>query len=84
VSTTIPGGPRVVDVDTLECGSDVVGMGRPPHLAVGENVEPCFFLGPDGEQCGVVLRLLEVLASTRHNSLAGTRGGKRPASLEWL
>jgi hypothetical protein len=35
-----------------------VGVAITPDLAVGDDVKPGAFLLPDGEQCGVVLRLI--------------------------
>ena len=52
---------RVVDVDALERGREVVGVRLAAHLAVGDDVEPRLLLGADGQHGGVVLRLPEVL-----------------------
>src|SRR5260370_19503428 len=38
---------------------EAVGVAFTPHLAVGDDVKPGAFLVPDGEQRGVVLRLIE-------------------------
>ncbi len=49
----------IVDVHALERRGEAVGVAFTPHLAVGDDVEPGAFLVPDGEQRGVVLRLIE-------------------------
>ena len=44
-----------------ERGGEAVGVALAPHLAVGDDVEPGALLVADGEQRGVVLRLVEPL-----------------------
>ncbi len=70
----------IVDVDAFERGGEAVGVALAPHLAVGDDVEAGALLVVDGEQGCVVLRLRQCSGGTVHNSLARTRGGKRPAS----
>ena len=55
-SSAVPG---IVDVDAFERGGEAVGIALAPHLAVGDDVEAGAFLVADGEQRGVVLRLVE-------------------------
>ena len=54
-------GARVVDVDAVERGGEVVGVALAADLAVGDEVEARALLGPDGHLGGVVLRLGEVV-----------------------
>jgi hypothetical protein len=54
-------GPRLVDVDALQGGGEVVGVALPADLTVGEEVEAGPLLGADRELGGVVLRLGEEL-----------------------
>jgi hypothetical protein len=54
-------GPGAVEVDAVERGGEVVGVGLPADLAVGEDVQPGLLLGPDRGQGGVVLGLLQEL-----------------------
>ena len=61
VPAAVESRPGVVDVDALEGGGEVVAVGLPPHLTVGDDVESRLLLGADGQHRGVVLRLLEVL-----------------------
>jgi hypothetical protein len=77
VALAVQGAARVVDVDALERGGEAVGVALAAHLAVGEDVQPRALLVADGDEHGVVLRLLEMAGSTRHSSLARTRGGSR-------
>ena len=51
--------PRVVDVDALQRGGEVVGVALPADLAVGEQVQPGALLGADRELGRVVLGLSE-------------------------
>jgi hypothetical protein len=53
--------PRVVDVDALEGGGEAVAVGLAQHLAVGDDVEAGLLLGPDSQDPGVVLGLLQIL-----------------------
>ena len=53
-------GAGIVDVDAFERGRKSVGIALAPLLAVGDDVEACTLLVADGEQCGVILRLLEI------------------------
>ena len=61
VAAAVERGPRVVDVDALERGGEAVRVALAPHLAVGDDVEAGPLLIADGEDGGVVLRLLEPL-----------------------
>jgi hypothetical protein len=51
----------IVDVDALERGGEAVRVALAPHLAVGNDVEAGALLVADGDERGVVLRLLEPL-----------------------
>ena len=74
-------GSRVVDVDALKRRHEPVRIALTALLAVCDDVQACTLLVADGEQRGVVLRLVEKSGQTCHNSRARTRGGKRSASL---
>src|SRR5688572_922630 len=50
-------GARIVNVHALERGGEPVRVALATDLAVGDDVEARVFLGLDGEQRGVVLRL---------------------------
>ena len=73
-------GARVVDVDAVERGGEVVGVALAADLAVGEQVEPGALLGADRELVASSWAWASSAGSTRHSSFARTRGGKRPAS----
>ena len=49
----------IVDVDAFERGGEAVGVAFAPLLAVGDDVEAGALLVADGDERGVVLRLLE-------------------------
>ena len=78
----------IVDVDAFERGGEAVGIAFAPHLAVGDDVEPGALLVADGEQRGVVLRLLEqfrrnapqLLGAHARRKAAGELLGGRSAS----
>ena len=57
----VEGGAGVVDVDAFERGGEAVGVTFAAHLAVGDDVEAGAFLVADGDEGGVVLRLLQPL-----------------------
>ena len=62
-------------VDALERGGEAVGVALAPHLAVGDDVDAGPLHVADGEQGGVVLRLLAARArGTRQMSVMRTRG----------
>ncbi|MDN5932768.1 MAG: hypothetical protein L0I24_17165, partial [Pseudonocardia sp.] len=61
MSGAVQGGARVVDVDAVERGREMVGVALAAHLSVGDDVEPGAFLGADREHGGVVLGLGEML-----------------------
>ena len=52
--------PGLLDVDALERRGEVVGVAFAAHLAVGDDVDAGALHVADGEQRGVVLRLLQV------------------------
>jgi hypothetical protein len=52
---------RVVEVESQQCGREVVRVALPPDLAVGQDVEPRVLLCPDRQQGRVILRLRQVL-----------------------
>ena len=54
-------GAGIVDVDTLQCGREAVGIALAPHLSVGDDVEAGALLVMDRKQRGVILRLREPL-----------------------
>ena len=51
---------RVLVVDAVQRRREVVGVALAPHLAVGDDVDAGPLHVADGEQGGVVLRLLQV------------------------
>ena len=55
----VPHRAGVLEVEPVQRGREVVGVGLAPDLPVGDDVEPRLLLGPDGGQRRVVLRLLE-------------------------
>ena len=59
MAATIERRARAIDVDAVQRRCEAVGVALTPHLAVGDNVEPRALLVADGEDRGVVLRLLE-------------------------
>ena len=59
MTTAVERGAGVVDVDALKRGGEAVGVALAAYLAVGNDVEPGALLVADGEDGGVVLRLLE-------------------------
>ena len=61
VAAAVEGGAGIVDVDTLQGRGEAVRVALPPHLAVGDDVEPGAFLVDDGKHGGVVLGLVEPL-----------------------
>ena len=68
-------GTRVVDVNAVQRGGEPVGVALPANLAVGHDVQPGQFLGPDGEQGRVLLRLVQVIG--RHPpQLGGADAGR--------
>jgi hypothetical protein len=68
----------VVDVDAFERSGEPVGIAFAPHLAVGDDVEAGALLVADGDQRGVVLRLVEKF---RRNppELLGAHARRKPA-----
>ena len=60
---------RMLVVDALERRGEVVGVALAPHLAVGDDVDAGPLHVADGEQGGVVLRLLQEGSGTRQISL---------------
>ena len=56
---TIQRGAVVVHVDAVQRRGEAVGIAFAPHLAVGDDVEPGFFLLLDGDDGGIVPRLLQ-------------------------
>ena len=63
----------IVDVDALERGGEAVGVALAPHLAVGDDVDAGALHVADGEERGVVLRLLEERLRRRARSRACAR-----------
>ena len=61
MAAAIEGCSRVVDVDAVEGRGEAVGVALPAHLPVGDDVESRPLLVDDGEDSGVVLRLLQPL-----------------------
>ena len=51
----------IVDVDAIERGGETVGIALAPHLAIGDDVESGTLLVANGDERGVVLRLLQEL-----------------------
>ena len=71
-------GAGIVDVDAFERGGEAVGIAFAPHLAVGDDVEPGALLVANGEQRGVVLRLVEEFR--RHPpQFLGAHARRKPA-----
>ena len=56
VAGAIERGAGIVDVHALERGGEAVGVALTADLAVGDDVEPGGFLGPDRQHGGIVLR----------------------------
>ena len=59
LAAAIERGAGIVEIDAVERCREAVRIALPPHLAVGDDVEAGFFLVADGEQGGVVHRLIE-------------------------
>ena len=59
MAAAVERGAGIVDVDAVERGGEAVRIALAAHLAVGDDVEPGALLLADGENGGVVLRLLE-------------------------
>ncbi len=53
---------RVVEVHSLECGGEAVRIAFTPDLAVRDDVDPGALHVADGDDRGVVLRLIERVA----------------------
>ena len=68
----------IVDVDAFERGGEAVGIAFAPHLAVGDDVEAGALLVADGEQRGVILRLLEKFRRDAPQ-LLGAHARRKPA-----
>ena len=60
MAATIKRGARVVEIDAFERRGETVGIALAAHLAVGDDVEAGLLLRFDGEDGGVVLRLVEI------------------------
>ena len=52
---------RIVEIDAFERRGETVRIALPPHLAVGDDVEPGAFLVADRKDRRVILRLVEEL-----------------------
>ena len=77
VAAAVEGRAGVVDVDPVERRREPVGVALAPHLTVGHDVEPGELLIADGEDRGVVLRLLQPLGRDSPE-LRGTDAGREP------
>ena len=64
----------VFEIDALERRREMVGVALAAHLAVGDDVDAGAFHVADGEQGGVVLRLLQEGLGTRQISFMRVRG----------
>ena len=77
VAAAVQRGARIVDVDAIQRGSEPVGIALPADLAVGHDVQAGQFLGPDGEQGRVPLRLVQIVG--RHPPQLGSPDPRREA-----
>ena len=71
-------GAGIVDVDALERGGEAVGIAFAPLLAVGDDVEAGALLVADGDERGVVLRLIEKFRRDPPQ-LLGAHARRKPA-----
>ena len=78
VPAAVEGRAGVVDVDPFERRREPVRVALAPHLTVGHDVEPGELLVADGEDRGVVLRLLEPLGRDAPE-LRGADAWREPA-----
>ena len=65
---------RVIVVDAIERRGEAVEIALTADLAVGDDVEPGFFLAANGDQGGVTLGFLEQRLRDAPKLLARTRG----------
>src|SRR5437899_7646283 len=71
----------MVDIDAFERGGEAVGIAFAPDLAVGDDVEAGPLLRPNGEHCGVVLRLGEMRLGNPPQLFCPYAGRKAPGEL---
>jgi hypothetical protein len=60
VAGAVEGGAGIVEIDAFQRRGEAVGIALAAHLAIGDDVEAGALLVADGEDGGVVLRLLEI------------------------
>jgi hypothetical protein len=71
-AAAIERGAGIVDIDPRQRGGETVGIAFPADFAVGDDIEPGFFLLADYQQGGVILRLRQIF---RRNASKFPRAG---------